>query len=62
MKVRLKKKHLTLPNCWKQCGVDKKQWDKLQAGEEIDIKTITPTIKSLIEKTSSPIKKTKGDK
>ena len=40
MKIKLKDKNLNLPNCWKQCGVSKEDWNKLQTGEEIDVKTI----------------------
>ena len=37
MKVKLKDKSSNLPNCWKQCGVSKEEWDKLQEGKEIDV-------------------------
>ena len=40
MKIKLKNKSSKLPNCWKQCGVNKEDWDKLQEGGEIDAKTI----------------------
>ena len=61
MKVKLKDKSSNLPNCWKQCGASKEEWDKLQAGEEIDVKTIVIGIKHLVENTSSSTTK-KGDK
>jgi len=61
MKIKLKSKHLNLPNCWKQCDVSKKDWDKLQAGGEIDVKTIFVGIEHLVEKTSSSTIK-KGNK
>ena len=58
MKIKLKDKNSNLPNCWKQCGVNKEDWNKLQIGEEIDVKTIFVGIKHLVEKTTiSPIKK-----
>ena len=62
MKVKLKDKSSNLPNCWKQCGVGKEEWDKLQEGEEIEVKTIFVGVKHLVENTSSPVKKEKGDK
>jgi len=62
MKIKLKDKSSNLPNCWKQCGASKDEWDKLQSGEEIDVKTIFIGVKHLVENTSSSIKKEKGDK
>ena len=61
MKIRLKNKNLNLHNCWKQCGVSKEDWNKLQTGEEIDAKTIFIDIEHLVEKTSSSTTK-KGNK
>ena len=63
MKVKLKDKNIKLPNCWKQCGVGKEDWDKLQAGSEIEVKSVPDSINSLVEvaSASSP-KKNKGDK
>ena len=61
MKIKLIDKSSSLPNCWKQCGVSKEEWDKLQAGEGIDVKTIFIGIKHLVENTSSSTTK-KGDK
>ena len=62
MKVRLKNKSSNLPNCWKQCGVSKEVWDKLQTGEEVDVKNTVDGMKHLVEEVSSPIKKDKGVK
>ena len=62
MKIKLINKSSNLPNCWKQCGASKEEWDKLQAGGEIDVKTIFVGVKHLVENTSSPVKKEKGDK
>ena len=62
MKIKLKDKSSNLPNCWKQCGVGKEEWDKLQEGEEIEVKAIFVGVKHLVENTSSPVKKEKGDK
>ena len=61
MKIKLIDKSSNLPNCWKQCGVSKEEWDKLQVGEEIDVKTIVIGIKHLVENASSSTTK-KGDK
>ena len=61
MKIKLIDKSSNLPNCWKQCGANKEEWDKLQTGEEIDVKTIVIGIKHLVENTSSSTTK-KGDK
>ena len=61
MKIKLIDKSSNLPNCWKQCGVSKEDWNKLQIGEEIDAKTIFIGIEHLVEKTSSSTIK-KGDK
>ena len=62
MKIKLKNKSSNLPNCWKQCGVGKEDWDKLQAGGEIDVKTIFIGIEHLVDTASSSTKKAKGDK
>ena len=63
MKIKLKDKSSNLPNCWKQCGASKEDWDKLQAGGEIEVKSVPDSINSLVEvaSASSP-KKNKGDK
>ena len=61
MKIKLTDKGTALPNIWKQCGVSKEEWDKLQTGEEIDVKTVVIGIKHLVENTSSSATK-KGDK
>ena len=63
MKIKLKDKNIKLPNCWKQCGAGKEDWDKLQAGSEIEVKSVPDSINSLVEvaSASSP-KKNKGDK
>tara|TARA_R110000824_G_scaffold333253_3_gene519875 strand:- start:873 stop:1055 length:183 start_codon:yes stop_codon:yes gene_type:complete len=60
MKIKLIKPGIKLPNCWKQCGVDKKTWDKLGTGSEIEVKSIPNSINSLVEISSS--KKNKGNK
>ena len=63
MKVKLKKVGTNLPNSWKQCGVSKKDWDKLSTGDEIEVKSVPDSINSLVEvATVSSSKKNKGDK
>ena len=48
MKIKLKQKETRLPNCWKSCGVNKDAWDKLQNGEEIEVKNIADGISNLV--------------
>ena len=61
MKIKLIDKSSNLPNCWKECGASKEEWDKLQTGEEIDVKNVSIGISHLVENTSSSTTK-KGDK
>ena len=62
MKIKLINPSSNLPNCWKQCGVNKEDWDKLQAGGEIEVRSTVVGMKHLVEEVSSPIKKDKGGK
>ena len=63
MKIKLKDKNIKLPNCWKQCGASKEDWEELQAGSEIDVKSTPDSIKGLVEVAFVPSsKKIKGDK
>ena len=63
MKVKLKDKSSNLPNCWKQCGASKEEWDELQAGNEIEVKSVPDSVKALVEVSSAPSpKKEKGVK
>ena len=63
MKIKLKDKSYNLPNCWKQCGVSKEEWDEFNAGNEIEVKSVPDSIKGLVEVASAPSpKKNKGDK
>ena len=62
MKIKLKNKSSNLPNCWKQCGASKEDWDKLQAGGEIDVEDVFIGIEHLVDSTTPPAKKVKGDK
>ena len=58
MKIKLIDKNSALPNCWKQCGVGKDDWDKLNSGVEIEVKSIPDSMNSLVEIST----KKKGDK
>ena len=62
MKIKLKNKNSNLPNCWKQCGVSKEDWDKLQSGGEIDAKATVSGMEHLVDVISTPIRKNKGEK
>ena len=62
MKIKLKNKNKTLPNCWKSCGVDKDTWDKLQKGKEIEVKQINDAIKGLVQESKSVAFKKKESK
>ena len=63
MKVKLKDKSSNLPTCWKQCGASKEEWDELQAGNEIEVKSVPDSVKALVEVSSAPSpKKEKGVK
>tara|TARA_R100000808_G_C2137577_1_gene145670 strand:+ start:432 stop:620 length:189 start_codon:yes stop_codon:yes gene_type:complete len=62
MKVKLIDKNSNLPNCWKECGTSKNDWDKLNAGNEIEVKAIPDSISSLVEVVVTSSKKKKGDK
>ena len=63
IKIKLKDKSSNLPSCWKQCGASKEDWDELNAGNEIEVKSVPDSINSLVEvaSVSSP-KKNKGGK
>ena len=58
MKIKLKDKNSTLPNCWKECGAGKDDWGKLNSGLEIEVTSIPDSINSLVEISA----KKKGDK
>ena len=58
MKIKLIDKNSSLPNCWKECGVDKDDWDNLSSGKEIEVKSVPGSISSLVETST----KKKGDK
>ena len=58
MKIKLIDKNSSLPNCWKECGVDKDDWDNLSSGKEIEVKSVPDSISSLVETST----KKKGDK
>ena len=62
MKIKIKDTNITLPNCWKSCGVDKDAWDELQNGKEIEVKKIADTISGLVETVTVKASKSKESK
>ena len=62
MKVKLKNKNCKLPNCWKQCGVSKEDWDNLASGQVIEVKAIPNLIVNLVDAVNSTTSKNKGGK
>ena len=48
MKIKLINKGTALPNIWKQCGVSRKNWEELQKGKEIEVKTVPEIIEALV--------------
>tara|TARA_R100001443_G_scaffold103254_1_gene111604 strand:+ start:403 stop:594 length:192 start_codon:yes stop_codon:yes gene_type:complete len=61
MKIKIKDKNKSLPNCWKSCGVDKNAWDELQNGKEIEVKQISDGIEFLVNTIDVPKTKTKKE-
>ena len=59
MKIKMIDKSVPLPNCWKSCGISYKEWEELQNGKEIEIKTVPDSISSLVSASGA---KKKGDK
>ena len=64
MKIKLKDKNSNLPNCWKQCGASKEDWDELNSGNEIEVKSVPDSIINivLVGTDNKPTFKKKGDK
>jgi hypothetical protein len=61
MKIKLKDKNSNLPNCWKKCGTNLEDWQKLKTGKEIEVSSVFVGIEHLVEVVASS-KKQKGDK
>ena len=59
MKIKQIDKGVPLPNCWKSCGASYEDWEELQKGKEIEVKTVPEAIANLVS--ISGVKK-KGDK
>jgi len=57
MKIKMKDQSVSLPNAWKQCGLSKANWDKLQSGETVEASSCPDYIKILIEDLSEKSKK-----
>tara|TARA_R100000655_G_C2975674_1_gene191088 strand:- start:1060 stop:1245 length:186 start_codon:yes stop_codon:yes gene_type:complete len=50
-----------LPNAWRSCGMNKKEWMDLEAGKTVKVKSVPQLIKDNIDVVESASKK-KGDK
>ena len=59
MKIKLIDKGVPLPNCWKSCGASYEDWEELQKGKEIEVKSVPDAISSLVSASGT---KKKGDK
>ena len=59
MKIKLIDKGTALPNIWKTCGTSYVDWEELQNGKEIEVKTVPEAIASLVSISGA---KKKGDK
>ena len=59
MKVKLINKGTALPKCWKSCGASYEDWQELQNGKEIEVKTVPDAISSLVSVSGAT---KKGDK
>ena len=57
MKIKLKDKSTKLPNCWKECGCSKEDWDDLAMGKSVEVSSLNN-----IEHLVSVVKSKKGDK
>ena len=53
----MKDPSVSLPNAWKQCGLSKEDWDKLQSGETVEATSCPDNLKDLIEELKQKIKK-----
>ena len=59
MKVKLKDSNVGLPNCWKECGCSFDDWQKLQEGGEVELKSLPESIEHLFD---APKSQKKGAK
>ena len=59
MKIKLIDKGTALPNIWKSCGASYGDWEELQSGKEIEVKTVPGAISSLVSVSGTT---KKGDK
>ena len=59
MKIKMIDRSAALPNIWKSCGASYGDWEELQSGKEIEVKTVPDAIVSLVSISGS---KKKGDK
>jgi uncharacterized linocin/CFP29 family protein len=49
MKIKMKDQSVSLPNAWKQCGLSKTDWDRLQGGKTVDATSVSEAIKNLVD-------------
>ena len=59
MKIKLIDKGTALPNIWKSCGASYGDWEELQSGKEIEVKTVPEAMSSLVSVSGAT---KKGDK
>ena len=48
MKIKIKQPN-TLPNAWKENGLDKKAWDDLNSGKSVEVDSFPSGIELLVE-------------
>ena len=59
MKIKLIDKGTALPNIWNSCGASYGDWEELQSGKEIEVKTVPDAISSFVSVSGAT---KKGDK
>ena len=59
MKIKMINKGVSLPKCWKSCGASYEDWEELQKGKEIEVKTVPDAISSSVSVSGTT---KKGDK
>ena len=61
MKIKLKNPQ-ALPNAWKSCGMNLKEWKDLEAGKTVEVKSIPKLIKDNINVVESTLKQGQSPK
>ena len=59
MKIKLIDKGTALPNIWKTCGASYGDWEELQNGKEIEVKTVPDAISGLVKAVALVLKNRK---